>query len=274
MIRLFFSPDEGGGGPPAAPPADPAPAAPAAEPAPEPEPKPATGWLTQVPKELREHPSLIKHGKMGDLLQDYIELSGKAERALYLPGKDAKPEEIQAFLKKMGIPESAEGYELDEKLVKDQPGGKEFLEAFRTMAHTAGMTKKQAAKSLEFVAGIARSGGEAQKAAEKQARETFDARLLEAVGGNADKAQETRNRLISFMAKRVGDQELVKDMAAKGILYDVRYVRLFAQLEERVGDAPFVDGKRKGPPEAKSKGKQGHYSAEFDAAYGGKGSSG
>ena len=246
-------------------------AAPEAAAAPAAEAKPAaTGWLTQVPKELREHPALVKHGKMQDLLQEYIGLASKQDRALYVPGKDAPPEELDAFLAKMGIPKGKDGYTLDEATVKDLPNGKEFLDNFKDMAHGAGMTRKQAEKALAFVASLAKAGGDAQKAAERQTRETFDRRLLESMEGSEPKAQEAKNRLISFMTKRVGDQELVKDMAKRGILYDPRYVRLFASLEERMGDAPFIDGRGPGPQKAKSEGTQGNYSQQWKDAHGGR----
>lgn len=240
----------------------PAPAGTAAPAAPQ-----AHGWLTQVPKELREHPALAKHQKMGDLLQEYLDLSEKSVRAIYLPGAESTPEELDAFLHKMGIPKDAKGYKLDEDLLKDVPGGKEFAEEFRKQARGAGLTGKQASKFYEFVAGISKGNAEAQKAQEKAMKETFNQRLLEAMGGNEVQAKEASNRLVSFMTQRVKDPELVKDMAARGILYDPRYVKLFAQMEERLGDAPYIDGQGKASARP-APGGMGSYSPTFAAEYG------
>lgn len=228
----------------------------------------ARGWITQIPKELRDNPAIAKHAKMGDMLQDYIGLASKAERALYLPGKDSPPEEVDAFLKKMGIPKDSSGYELDEKLVKGLPNGKEFVEQVRKTARDSGLTKKQAAKVYEYVAGLYSQGSKAAKEAERQARESFDARLLESVGGDKDKAQAARNRLVAFMTRRVGDKDLVKDMSERGILYDPRYVKLFAALEEGMGDAPYHEGQGRGSSRARSPQGMGSYSPGFEAEFG------
>jgi hypothetical protein len=217
---------------------------------------------------MRENPVFTKHAKMQDMLHDYENLASKAERAIYIPGPGSQPEELDAFLSKMGIPKGPEGYELADDAVKDIPGGKELLEEWRKTAHQAGMTKKQAVKAFDFVSGLATRGIEAQKKAEKEAKEGFDARLAEAAGSK-EKGQEAKNRMIAFMSTRVRDPELIKDMAARGILYDHRYALLFADLQRQAGDAPFVAGHGNAQGPAK-KGSQGSYHPEFEATYGGK----
>lgn len=228
------------------------------------------GWITQLPKELRENPHLVKHQKMGDMLQDYLSLAEKAPRALYVPGKDSSDEERDAFLKKMGIPKDAAEYKLDEKALEGlgEDHAKALLDEVRKTAKGAGLTKTQATKVFGLLAGLAKGAADGQKAAEKQARESFDSRLVEAYQGDETKAQAAKNRLVSFMSKRVGNQELVKDMAAKGILYDPRYVQLFAAIEERMGDAPFIAGQAGQVPKAPKPGTQGHYSPQFEAEFG------
>jgi hypothetical protein len=61
-----------------------------------------------------------------------------------IPGPDAKPEEIDAFLGKLR-PEKADDYEIKAGEKADQ----EFLKTFREAAHHAGMNKVQLARQLE-----------------------------------------------------------------------------------------------------------------------------
>ena len=49
-----------------------------------------------------------------DALKSYSELEKSMGNRVRIPAPDAKPEELRAFYSKIGVPESVEGYEIDE----------------------------------------------------------------------------------------------------------------------------------------------------------------
>lgn len=82
------------------------------------------GWLAGLSKDLRDHPSLQGHQTSSDYVRATIEAHDKLSRAIIKPKEDASPEEVAAYRKEMGIPDSADAYEVEageipESLIKD-----------------------------------------------------------------------------------------------------------------------------------------------------------
>lgn len=90
---------------------------PAPEPTPEPTPEPApspepTDWRAQITsddgKKFAESSPDLDH-----LLGRTLDMQRKLSTAIVPPGKDAKPEDIAAYRKQIGVPETAEGYQFE-----------------------------------------------------------------------------------------------------------------------------------------------------------------
>ncbi|MBU1081622.1 MAG: hypothetical protein KKB59_14160 [Spirochaetes bacterium] len=258
MIR--YAPDDGGGGgePPAVEPATP-PAEPAGPPT----------WLTQVSPDRRDKKELHKYAKLNDLVDAHIGMEAKLARAVVIPDpKTATPEDMAAFKRTMGIPEKPEDYTFNADAYKGAPNIDKLTEASRTLAVTAGLTKGQAGKVFDFVAGLVKTGTDAQTQAKAETQKTFPARLLETVGGDAKKAEEVTNRLTKFMATEIGDAELVKEIADSGLLFNPRFAAKIAVLSAKLDDSPYVDGKETTSPKGPGQ-FGGNYSDDFNRQFGG-----
>lgn len=185
-----------GGDPPPAPPAPASPPPPANAPlaaggkpaAPE-APKPAwpDDWRDRMAAQVggTDAKAVAKERKRLERFTDptavygsYRELDGKFSEGglVKIPGKDAKPEDIQAFHKALGVPEKPEAYlenlQLEEGKVlgdADKPVFAEFSKA----AHAAGMTPGQVAAAVNFQ--LQQQG----KAAEEQYNKDMDFRAKE-----------------------------------------------------------------------------------------------
>lgn len=130
--------------PPAAPPATPPPAAPAAPAAPtgllNEDGSFSEGWLDRLPPELAEaKPTLGKFQNFGELAKGYVSLQslmGSKANAVVIPGEKSTPEEVAAFRKALGVPESAEGYQLKpEQLPEGLSWDDELAKGFAEIAH-------------------------------------------------------------------------------------------------------------------------------------------
>lgn len=108
------------------------------------------GWQEKLPQDFdpyrktlanfRDFPSLAKA-----LSDNMTAARQKTDGMLKVPGADAKPEEIAAYHKALGVPEKPEGYglkqpdQLPEGVVWDQS----FADGFSKAAHAAGLTPAQ-----------------------------------------------------------------------------------------------------------------------------------
>ena len=74
-------------------------------------------WFSQLHGDILNNKDatekLVKFGKISDLAQSYLELEGKLGNTLVKPGKEASNEEINAFYKALGKPETAEKYSIE-----------------------------------------------------------------------------------------------------------------------------------------------------------------
>ena len=153
----FFESDgvpSGGVGDPPAPSAPPAGDPPSAPPAPDwnwtqPDGTFSEGWGDRLPEELKpELTTLGRYKSVTDLAKTVIEqrkMIGN-KNLVAIPGADAKPEEIAAWRKAIGAPETEEGYdfnidpalipkELQDKLPESAKLTPELMKPFASWAH-------------------------------------------------------------------------------------------------------------------------------------------
>lgn len=83
-----------------------------------------------------------------DVLKTAHEQSKLLGNAVRVPGKDATPEEVEAFRDKLGRPKSVDDYDFrpPESLPENLPYDGERAKSFAALAHKVGLTKEQAAK--------------------------------------------------------------------------------------------------------------------------------
>ncbi|MGH9390125.1 MAG: hypothetical protein ACRD1Z_10950, partial [Vicinamibacteria bacterium] len=121
-------------------------------------------WAAHIPKEYSAEKlwEPLKGKALGDVLKGYAEGQKYIGGAIRLPGKDAKPEDVEKFrtteLPKLyasglieSAPESADKYEVTPATV---PGGwdETAMKNVRTEAHKLGLTGKQLSGVLNFYA--------------------------------------------------------------------------------------------------------------------------
>lgn len=265
-MRIFYAPDGAPEG--AAPAPDPTPA-----PAPEPSGSDLPGFASYMKRESREkHAEALKgykDKKLDDVFDELVDSKGKLSRAIVIPDpKTATPEDMAAFKKTMGIPDSPDAYDLKTDAFKDMEGVDGLAKEFKLRAASWGLTKGQAAQAFEFLAGIGKSGLEAQAKAKGDHKASFGDRLLEAVGKDQKKADEVMNRVRAFMVKQIADPDLIKDFDASGLLYSPKLAVKLAEISAKLDDAPYIDGKP-APANPAQQGGMG-YSASFLETYGRK----
>jgi hypothetical protein len=242
---FFLEADGTGAGstPPAAPPAAPAkadPPPPAAPPqgdltTPEEDAEWKGWWGAQLTKETREKHKdgllELKGKQLGEVFDDYFGSRTRLQNAVVFPGKNATPEEIGAFLKRMDIPGTADDYGLDPKMIPGADTDEAKTAAAKGLADffkSIGLTKNQAKQTFERYTGIIKDADESEATRRKALSDTFEERLLKDVGDKKAAAETTEYYKRALIA--LGDKQLVQELSQSGMMYSTAFVKGLADI--------------------------------------------
>ena len=107
-------------------------------------------WRGGLPEELKSEKSLESFKDIGGLAKSYVEAQKMIGGSVRIPKEDAKPEEWEAFYRKLGKPEKPEEYGI--KKPDDLPEGvswnDDLTKWFVSAAHAAGLNKSQVSKII------------------------------------------------------------------------------------------------------------------------------
>lgn len=231
-------------------------------------------WASQLPKDMREGPHkdaiLALKGKgIGDVLGEYFTSKTTLDRAIVPPGKDAKPEEVKAFLAKMDIPEAPDGYGFDPKSVEDADG--KFTESAAKELHALGLTKKQGQGVFNLLSNLVKAGNQYKSDAAQQDAAGFEERLSAAVGEKAKETTEYYKQYLITMAggSKEAGKAFIQKLKDKGLFYDVDFVvNAAAYHKAHTAEAPYIEG-HNGGKGGTGKRLMGH-SDQFESQYGNK----
>ncbi len=226
----------------AAPAAAPEGAAPAATAAPQnnimgdPAPKPEVNWRDGIPEELR--PTVDKFNTPSDMAQSYLSLQQKLTKGIEPPGADATEQDIALYNKRIGKPESVDGYdirisdtlrELSTENLDDEVKG--FIETI----HGANTHQEMAQKGLDYFTELQQKNREQLHAALDRAHTQNIEALKEAWGPDYDRNTALANRAF----KSFESSEALKDKVIGTTKFtdDADVVKLMAEVGRRMGES-------------------------------------
>ena len=184
-------------------------------------------WMAQLPDDLKTNEALAKHATIGDVSKGFLDLSGKLDGSVKVPGEEATDKEKSSFFNAIGRPETADKYEFTRP---DLPAGIEYDEAqektFREAAHTLGLSQSQA-KALfdDFNQNAVKAHKEYSDALEKTKEEAV-VELKKDWGEKFDGNVEVARRAMS----EFGGPEVVRFMETSGLGNNPILVKLFNQI--------------------------------------------
>lgn len=192
-------------------------------------------WAAQLTKETRDKhkDSLLslKGKQLGEVFDDYFSTQAKLKNAVVFPGKDASPEELDAFLKRMDIPKTADEYEIKAKQIPGPDADEAKATAAKGLADffkSIGLTKSQGQKMFEQYVGIVKGVSEAGANRQKALADTFDERLLKDLG--TEKTVTETKEYFKRALVALGDAQLVTELNQSGMLYSTAFVRGLADI--------------------------------------------
>jgi hypothetical protein len=206
------------------------------------------GWLQT--KGYADVSSLAKAAQEGE------KLLGNAVR---IPGKDATPEEREAFLNKLGRPEKVDGYQFTPP--KDMPEGLPYdgdrAKAFAGVAHKLGITQEQAAGLHDwFMADSVNTFngmGEVQKTAMQQRGVAETEKLVKEWGPlDGDQARAQFEIADKVFTQVPGGQDFLQELQAIGLVGPNKEILSapIAKMLASLGTALYTeDGVLRGKPD-------------------------
>jgi hypothetical protein len=121
------------------------------------------GWVDSLPADLKDYAGTLgKYPNVVELLRGHGNaqklIGQRGNTGLKPPGPDAKPEEVAAWKKLIGVPDTPDAYGLKkpDQLPEGVEWNEEDVKGFQTLAHEIGLTPAQVQKLTEY--DLARAG--------------------------------------------------------------------------------------------------------------------
>ena len=203
-----------------------------------------TGGWDSLKEEYKDHPAVQKYGDFGELLKGYDNLNklvGLEKIALpKKPLEGATEEEIQAYEDQMGAiygrlgrPEGADKYELDEEMAKELQIDEKALGIVKEVAYKNGMNNEQLKALVDTY-------GEIVKDQQKSFDEFKEVRIKENVetlrkewGAAYDERVHTARKAYSSL---VGDDKELKEMFDAGLGNDPAVIKMFHRIGSQLSE--------------------------------------
>ncbi len=174
-------------------------------------PAPAS-WRDTLPDELKAEKSLESFKGVPDLAKAFVETKRMVGQKFAPPGKDAKPEDVAAFRKAMGVPEAPDGYALEIPEIALEMGWDAAIEKdFRATMHALGAPAPLVSEIVNYYGKMEMARNEAATAEAK----ALGAKLKQEWGLMYEPRMARVNRMIAD-AELGGGPELVQAFQTAG----------------------------------------------------------
>lgn len=188
-----------------------------------------------VPADLRTHKSLTKFKEPGDVAKAYINLETMLGKRVEIPADDAPPEAKAAWRTKIGVPDTADGYDkpvVPEGVVLNE----DIFGAARGKFHELGISKAQGKALTEWFVGMEldlsqRAGSE--RAAQKEAG-------MEALNKQWGAAAPRQIALCQRFVAEVGGADLKAALDETGAGNDPRVVAALAKAGQMMEESNMI----------------------------------
>jgi hypothetical protein len=189
-----------------------------------------------------------------EVVKSYAALQSRLGRSVVKPGPDAAPEEVAAYRRQLGVPESVEGYEV--KLPDDlpaplrgDPAGEALQQDFLKAMHEAGASNAVVQKALDWYYGSVTDSLAQQEKGAAERRAEAEASLRREWGGDHERNLTFAQRAV----RSFGDAaftEFLEGQEVEGVKLGDHpaFVRAFATIGRAMGeDQPLTgEGERGG----------------------------
>ena len=177
-----------------------------------------------------------------EVVRSYAALQSRLGRSVVKPGPDASAEELASYRRQLGVPESAEDYDLQlpenlpERLRSD-PGGEALREDFLKAMHQAGASNAVVQQALDWYYGTITQSLEQQAKRASDRRDEAEASLRQEWGGEHERNLTLAQRAVTAFGDDVFVDFLESAEVGGAKLGDhPAFVRAFAAIGRAMGE--------------------------------------
>lgn len=197
-----------------------------------------TSWRDTLPADIKDAPELAKYTDVAALAKGHVNQAKLVGQKGQIPGPDAKPEDVKAFHRALGVPESPAEYKLKAHEMMAHPEwNRAAQDEFLKTAHALGMTPAQVDGAVQFYANFIGAQVKDNNRLETEAK----VELRNEWGVNYDTYMGAANRGISRMEQMLGMQPGTLVEATKGS-DPAAIARMFHGIESQFVEHGFVQG--------------------------------
>ena len=183
-----------------------------------------------------------------EVVKSYAALQSRLGRSVVKPGPDAGPEELASYRRQLGVPESAEGYDLQRpenlpEQLRSDPAGEVMQQDFLKAMHDAGASNAVVQKALDWYYGNVTQGLEQQTQAAAERRSEAEASLRQEWGGDHDRNLTFAQRAVTTFGDD-GFVDFLEGQEVEGVKLGDHpaFVRAFAAIGRSMGEDVPLSG--------------------------------
>jgi hypothetical protein len=205
--------------------------------------EPLRPYMAQLPDNLKQNKLIAESETFGDLASRFIELHGKADGAVKIPGEGASDEEVKAYLSAVGVPDTADGYQINaDNLPEGLQVTEEAMKYLKEASHELALNPKQAQGVFDKWNAEQARREQAGVEARKKSAEDGIAALRTKWAGDYDSKLAAAKKAVNDFGEIAG-VNIQEELAALGNLdNNPAMLRIFAAIGERISEDSRLPG--------------------------------
>ena len=203
------------------------------------EDQPQVNFKDSIPEEYKEEKSLENINSMEDLLKGYVHAQKLVgSNKIPIPNKHSTDEDWNEVFKKLGAPDTPEGYQYN---FKDQEMDSQQVSEFNKTAHQLGLLPKQAEGLIKFYNEMNGNIAANQEDAAAQAQLNTEVELKKEYGPQFSKRLDQAKKLaISSLGQDFLENTYLKDGSRLGDNLSV--IKAFSNLADKLSEDEIIKG--------------------------------
>ena len=201
--------------------------------------QPQVNFKDSIPEQYREEKSLENINSMDDLLKGYVHAQKLVgTNKIPVPNKHATDEDWNEVFKRLGAPDTPEGYQYN---IKDQEMDSQQISEFNKTAHKLGLLPKQAEGLVKFYNEMNGNIASSQEEAAAQAQLNVETELKKEFGPQYNKRLDQAKRLaVNSLGQDFLENTYLKDGSRLGD--NLQVIKAFSDLANKLSEDEIVKG--------------------------------
>jgi len=203
------------------------------------EDQPKVNFKDSIPDEYREEKSLENINSMDDLVKSYLHAQKLVgANKIPVPNKHSTDEDWNEVFKRLGAPDSPEGYKYN---LKDQEMDTGQLQQFNQTAHKLGLLPKQAEGLIKFYNEMNGNIAASEEEQAAQAQLNTEAELKKEFGPQFVKRLDQAKKLaVGTLGQDFLEKTILKDGSRLGDNLNV--IKAFSSLADKLSEDEIIKG--------------------------------